>query len=329
MSGSVKAPELLTLGDVIVSGPGCNKENETLGPVIVGIEDFLSRDLPPREMLMTPWLPKQGLAMIHAPRGVGKTHVSLAIGYAISTGGSFLGWEASAPAGVLLLDGEMPAPALQERLASLVANNEREPAAPFNILTPDMQSKDRPAFNIGSLDDQEALEEHLIDIDLIIVDNIATLCRTGKENDAESWIPIQAWALRQRANGRSVIFIHHSGKGGQQRGTSSREDVLDTVINLKRPSDYQPDQGARFEVHFEKSRGFHGEDSQPIEAALVADQYGNPVWTSKPLETSIYERVIDLHKEGLSQKEIAEEIGRNKSNISRMIKKAKEEGRIR
>ena len=297
-------------------------------PVILGLGDFLNRQLPPRELLLDPWLPQQGLAMIHAPRGVGKTHVSLAVGYAIASGGSFLGWNAPRPSGVLLLDGEMPAPALQERLASIVANSEKEPLKPFNILTPDMQPKDRPAFNIGSLDDQDSLEAMLDDVDLIIVDNIATLCRTGKENDAESWLPIQEWALRQRANGRSVVFIHHSGKGGQQRGTSSREDVLDTVINLKRPSDYEPDQGARFEVHFEKSRGFHGDEAQPIEAQLSADLHGNPMWVSKPLEASIYERVIELHKDGLKQWEIAEEIGRNKSTVSRSLKKARQEGRI-
>jgi len=227
-----------------------------------------------------------------------------------------------------LLDGEMPAAALQERLASIVKSNGQTPLKPFNIFTPDLQAKDRPAFNIGNAIDQEALEPYLEGIDLIIVDNIATLCRTGKENDAESWAPIQAWGLRQRAAGRSVMFIHHSGKGGQQRGTSSREDVLDTVVSLRRPSDYEPDQGARFEVYFEKSRGFFGDDSQPIEAALVTNANGLLTWSVKSLEECILDRVIELHREGLKQHEIAEEVQRHKSNVSRMIRKAKKEGLI-
>ncbi len=41
-----------------------------------------------------------------------------------------------------------------------------------------------------------------------------------------------------------------------QRGTSRREDVLDTVIQLKRPKDYEPEDGGRFEVHFTKHCGF-------------------------------------------------------------------------
>ncbi|MBW2470952.1 MAG: hypothetical protein JRE18_02625 [Deltaproteobacteria bacterium] len=104
----------------------------------------------------------------------------------------------------------------------------------------------------------------------MIIDNLSTLVRTGQENDAEGWLSIQAWALAQRAAGRSVLFIHHSGKGGSQRGTSRREDVLDTVINLRQPGDYTPDQGAVFEVHFEKARGIYGDDTKPFEAKRTA-----------------------------------------------------------
>ena len=76
---------------------------------------------------------------------------------------------------------------------------------------------------------------------------------------------MQEWALEQRRAGRSVAFVHHAGKGGQQRGTSRREDVLDTVIALRKPADHKPDQGARFELHYEKSRGFYGNDAKPFE----------------------------------------------------------------
>jgi hypothetical protein len=54
---------------------------------------------------------------------------------------------------------------------------------------------------------------------------------------------------------------------------SRREDVLDTVVNLRRPEDYE--QGARFEVHFDKSRGFMGKDAEPFEATLSDDLWLN------------------------------------------------------
>lgn len=295
---------------------------------VESLTDFLGRELPQPEKLLAPWLPSQGLVMIHAYRGIGKTHVGLGVGHAVASAGTFLGWKAPRPAGVLLLDGEMPGPALQERLAAIVTASENAIAAPYKLMTPDLQPKDRPAFNLAEVDDQEALEPHLSDIELIIVDNLATLARTGKSNDQESWLPIQEWALRQRAAGRSVLFIHHSGKSGAQRGTSAKEDVLNTVIGLRRPSDYEPSQGARFEIHFEKARGFSGQDADPLEAALVVDPSGLMSWTVKPLEDALFERVIELHADKLSQKEIAEEVGRDKSRISRMLKRARDEGRI-
>lgn len=57
-----------------------------------------------------------------------------------------------------------------------------------------------------------------------------------------------------RRAGRSIVLVHHAGKGGAQRGTSKREDVLDTVIALRRPTDYSADQGARFNSFRESAR---------------------------------------------------------------------------
>jgi len=84
---------------------------------IVTVAELLEKELPPRENVLAPWLPCQGLAMIHAPRGVGKTHIALGIAYAVACGGIFLKWHAVTPRNVLILDGEMPAVVLQERLA--------------------------------------------------------------------------------------------------------------------------------------------------------------------------------------------------------------------
>jgi len=39
-------------------------------------------------------------------------------------------------------------------------------------------------------------------------------------------------------------------------------------LPLRCPPDYTADQGARFEIHFEKARGFYGEESKPFKARL-------------------------------------------------------------
>jgi len=46
---------------------------------------------------------------------------------------------------------------------------------------------------------------------------------------------------------------------------------LDTVIALKRPGDYSPAEGARFEVHFEKHRNDKGDSAKTFEARLGED----------------------------------------------------------
>jgi putative DNA primase/helicase len=299
-------------------------------PKLVTLQDFMQMDLPQREAILSPVMLQQSLGMIHAYRGIGKTYLAMCIGYAVASGGTTLGWNAPKPRGVLYLDGEMPAPALQERFAAIIAASDKELKAPLRIMTPDLQPMGDAPFNLAFPEDQDALEFLLLSqgIELIIVDNLATLARVPKSNDSESWQPVQTWALKQRAAGRSVLFVHHSGKSGLQRGTSAKEDVLDYVIGLRRPPDYEPRQGCRFELHYEKCRGLSGEDADPIEAMMTIDQRGRTVWAVKPLEDSLFEQVIDLHKEGLSLTEIGQEVGRHKSNVSRMVRRAKDEGRI-
>ena len=91
------------------------------------------------------------------------------------------------------------------------------------------------------------------------------------------------WALGHRKQGRTILFVHHSGKNGAQRGTSKREDILDSVLALKRPADYSPVEGASFEVHFEKHRNDKGDSAKPFEARL-GDVNGAPAWTVGDLE---------------------------------------------
>ncbi len=284
---------------------------------VYGIADFLSLQIPPRKHLLYPIIPEQGLTMLYAERGTGKTFAALHIAYAVASGGSVFSWQAEHPSPVLYLDGEMPCHALQVRLANIVALYEKCPPHEnyLRILTPDLQG-DMLMPNIATPLGQADLEPHLQGVKLVVVDNIATLARTCRSNDEDAWKPVQDWLLRLRRRGISVLLIHHTSKSGSQRGSTAKEDILDTSIYLKRPNDYETDQGARFEVHYTKSRGFFGEDADPFEAHLVDEQ-----WVTKPLSNSHAEQVKDLADSGLSIREIAEDIGLSKSAVARICKK--------
>lgn len=283
----------------------------------LSLPEFLAADFPPRTMLMAPWLPEGGIAMIYASRGVGKTFLALAVAYAIACGGSALGWKAPEPQRVLYIDGEMPAVVLQERLRKIIGRDGAQLPAPeyLRILASDTHRDGLP--DLATREGQAQFNAMLGDAKLIIVDNLSTLCRSGRENEAESWLPVQEWALQMRREGRSVLFIHHAGKNGSQRGTSRKEDVLDTVMALKRPENYNSSEGARFEVHFEKARGFAGPDSEPIEAMLT-----DVGWTWRPLEDALADQVIALRRDGLSQREIAKEVDTSPATVNRILKKA-------
>ena len=296
---------------------------------VVTAHELLAAKIPAREKILAPWLLSSGLNMIYAARGIGKTHAALGIAYAVASGGEFLGWRAEVPRKVLFLDGEMPARSIQERISRIVANTDKEPPSPeyLRICTPDL-NPEVGMPDLASFEGQTSIEGFLEEVELIIVDNLSSLVRTGRENEAEGWLPVQSWALQQRKIGRSVLFIHHAGKSGTARGTSKREDLLDCVINLKRPNDYNPSEGCRFEVHFEKSRDCFGIDTETFEAKLQTDNIGGQTWTTKTVEGATFEKVVQLVREGLTQKEIADELSINKSNVSRHHKRAAEMGLI-
>ena len=294
--------------------------------VVVTVQEFLARPLPAREEMLSPWLLTQSLNMIHSWRGVGKTHVALGIAYAVASGGAFLNWHAPTPRAVLYIDGEMPAAALQARLADITLAAAAEPApGRLRLITPDLQHAPMP--DLATVWGQEAINAVLGDSELIVLDNLSCLARSGgRENDAESWLPVAQWALQMRLQQRSVLFIHHSAKSGQQRGTSKREDLLDTVLRLKAPADYRHGEGARFEVHYEKARNLHGEATTPIEAQLLTMEDGRGQWQFRQVEETTFERVVALANDGLSRPEIAQELECNRSTVFRHWKKAQAGG---
>lgn len=294
----------------------------------MSITDFLSAEFPPQEIMLEPWLATQSLSMIYAMRGIGKTHVSLGVACAVASGGDFLTWKAPEARHVLLIDGEMTKHSLQKRLKEITdsSDKEMEPEA-LSIIAADDQKYGIP--DLATQYGQMAIEEQITsETKLIILDNLSTLIHSGNENDAESWQSVQQWAIRQRSKGRSIIFIHHSGKSGQQRGTSRREDALNTVIVLKHASDYSPDQGASFEIHFEKNRDAHGDDVAPFKAQLTNDDNGKQCWNTQPLSESNYERAIQLFKNGMKQAEIAKALNIGPPAVSKYLKRARETGRV-
>jgi len=281
--------------------------------------DLLRLEIKPHEMLLAPILTEQGLSMIHSRRGVGKTHLALGIAVAVASGKNLLRWQAPKPRKVVVIDGELPASVLQlwtaEQVAALGVDGDCDN---LTFITPDLQEFGIP--DLASIKGQEALLEHIEPADMVILDNLSALVRAGHENEAESWLPMQAWALELRRRGKSVLFVHHSGRSGNPRGTSKREDLLDVVMELRLPVDYRASEGLRAEVHFTKKRYLQGQDAEPFEVELRPDASGVLQWLTRDVHASGYEKAAELFAAGCDVRAVQEELGVSRATAFRYRK---------
>jgi hypothetical protein len=331
-TGGPRLAELLSDGQAVV---GKLREWLGLAPIadvadtpacrVLDLAEFLCVEFSARENIMDPVFPRQGLGMVHAWRGLGKTRFASSFGLVAAAGAHFLKWRAHRPWRVLYLDGEMRGSDMQMILASLVkAMNPRPDPSFFRIITPDLQERGIP--DLGTTAGQRWLDTALSDRDFIILDNLSSLVRSGSDKEDEPWLPLLGWLLRLRASGKSALLVHHDGKNETQRGTSRREDNLDTVFHLKKPRNYKASDGARFVVHFKKHRGFYGSDAEPFEAALTETEHGALEWSLTDIEDALTVQVVELLNDGCSVSEIAKELAIGRATVDRHKKKAIERG---
>jgi hypothetical protein len=335
LNGTTRADVLMSAAEYVqtqravdvlaaVAPAGVSSRRRSNSLTVVDFNSLMQLQVAVREALLGKWLMQQSLNMVHAKRGTGKTWFVLGVALALAAGVPFLGWAIERPVRVLLVDGEMPLRALQDRLRQMQQMLGAPPdEGMLRIITPDLLGRAAP--DLATLSDQDELDEIIGDAEVVILDNLSALIRSGAaENDAESWVAVSDWALRHRAAGRSIVFVHHSGKSGAQRGTSRREDLLDVVIALKHPGDYDPKEGARFEVHFEKARHLYGPDAEAFEAAL--DEHAPSGWAVTSIAGNIDEQIIERLGLGLSLTDIGRELDLHKSSISRRVQELRARG---
>lgn len=295
---------------------------------LIAANDFCKLDLPERKMLLGPWLTEGSINMVFADRGIGKTFFCLSCAIAIANGEGFLSYEAPAPTPVLYLDGEMQGAALQERIKLLT--NGKDTKAPLLIYTPDLQdltdSNPDIGLDTGRIDINALIEK--VKPKAVFIDNISTFIRTGNENEGDSWAPVQEWAVQQRKKGIAITFIHHANKEGKQRGSHKKEDVMDVVLQLKRPDDFiAGEDDTRLLVSYTKSRHLQAKDTQDMEATLRNEE-GTLVW-SHTNGNPQYLRCVELLNDNIPYTEIAKELSVSKSTVSRWKSKAASEGLLR
>jgi putative DNA primase/helicase len=286
-------------------------------PALLSFQELLKLDIPERKRYVE-WLPERGLVMGYGPRGSGKTMLMLALAISLSTKTTFLKWPVHHATGVLFVDGEMPITELRERTVALAHN-----AIPqgLHFLTSEAVYEKLGADLVLTGQRARMAVEEILDanpnIRVVILDNVSCLFSGIDEDKKTGWEPINGWLVRLRHRGLSVVLVHHAGKGGQQRGTSGREDSLDTVLSIEYPQDYRPEDGCHFVLRFKKSRSVKGDAVAPIDVRLEGKE-GVPTWIVRPLEESAREQVESMLTDGMSPAEIATELGVSRSYAYRV-----------
>lgn len=215
--------------------------------------------------------------------------------------------------------------AMQQRL-KLITRGERT-KAPLILFTPDCQNLTHHIPDIGTDKGRIEINEMIDaeDVKVVFIDNISSFVRTGNENEGDSWAPIQEWAVQLRKRGIAVVFIHHANKEGKQRGSHKKEDVMDIVIQLKRPDDYiQGTDDTRIQISYTKSRHLEAGDVKDIEATFKTTE-GVLEWTWVDGDNDFL-KVVELLKSKVSYQEIGEDVSVSKSTVSRWKTKAVEMG---
>jgi hypothetical protein len=274
--------------------------------IVVQGDAFMDEVIPSREVLLesnakSPILYAQSLNQIFAWRGMGKTNVAFGIVQALATGGAFLNWKATRPCRVLYVEGELPASQMQERVKQLI----RRTNGNLRIITLDKQTG-HEIPSLASAYGQQLLEEAIGDSEILVLDSISTLFNIAT-NDEDNWLFIQNWLKKLRSKGLCIVFLHHAGKSGLQRGSSKSEDLLDISIKLSRPEDYKVTEGLRCVLEFDKTRGTVMLDGDPIEVQMRIEN-GSAIWTHCTTENAQFRTACRLFDNGSSVRDVAAEL---------------------
>ena len=300
--------------------------------IIIDVSEFRRIEIEHRGKLLAPFLKTESINQVYGWRGAGKTFFALGAIDAITRRQNFGPWVCEHSVPCLFVDGEMTVTDNHERFDDLgFLEGERE--SPFYFYSDHYANRlGLPRASLLNANWRDKIKAicKARNIGLLVLDNIASLTPGIDENAKKDWDPINQWLLELRYTGISTLLLHHESKEGKQRGTSAREDNLDISIRLKSPPDFIPEDGCRFIVHFTKAR-VRTADLKLIadtEFKLTTDEAGRFTWTHADVKASTKIEVLRLVNEGMTQKAISDDLAISKGYVSKIIRRATEEGLI-
>jgi KaiC/GvpD/RAD55 family RecA-like ATPase/predicted transcriptional regulator len=243
--------------------PGANLEasdtaksdssTKSLSNLIQPWEWFAEEEFPEVESYLDPWLQSESIIMVSGWRGVGKSLFVMTLLDALTKGGKFGEWEVMKPVPVLWYEGEMQSGLTQRRVRQSLQRPDDRKELAWILNRAQLLREGHETGLITNDEFRNRLLNKILELGIKVValDNLSCLTSDIEENSKKEFDSVNQWLLRLRALGVTVIFVHHTGKKGEQRGTSSHEDAIDISIVLEAKG---KDGAADFDVKFEKVR---------------------------------------------------------------------------
>jgi len=187
--------------------------------------DFINESQETCQSLVRDFLFPESITMLSAPRGLGESHVAIALGSALAAGGRFRG-EKLDKARVLVVDRDNPAGVVKERLKSWGA-------AELKLLT----RKDAPR-----LDDAKAWSRFPVnDYDAVIIDSVGSSTEGITEKEGKETTKVLATLLDVARKGPAILLLNNTVKlGGYGRGRGEWADRCEIVYEARDATGLKP-----------------------------------------------------------------------------------------
>jgi len=259
------------------------------------------------------------VGFIAAKPGVGKSMFALAIAIRLSQGLSLGHWGGSKERNITkLIDAEMTNRDLNERYQSMVGGD--EPAVYFN--TSGIREKlGYSPFSLGDPEHQMWLRHTAGGAECIIVDNVTFTLDPAPGGNMYSpetinqVRPLLSWAHNTN---RTLILIDHKNAEGQLAGSLQKQRMADWVMLLER-DDCVGDMELAFTLTWDKYRDRDGPKSGDQESWYL-DSIGE--WHGRNIP-KLPDLVMELVRDGATQKDIAEELDVSVRHVRRIINSRK------
>ena len=289
--------------------------------------EFMGIDIPEPKFILRELIMDKSIIIINGERGGGKSWLMESIANEVTWGGQIGPWKVEEPVNVMFVDGEMSMSSLQSRLKMMNQGRDVRKKPRTIYLYPESYAY-RIELNRASILDRAWREFILeitkrLDVGLLMLDNLSSLAPGIDENDKMAFDPVNRWLMELRSSDVSTVMAHHTGKSGEQRGTTAHEDHVDAAVLVTQTKRAMDTGKCEFVIKPTKDRaGVMRGNAYKME--LVDGEKGRKEFEATLIDKKMGTRLADV--EGMNYVEAKSKLGISRATYFRAKRRQSHEG---